>query len=108
MIIFRPEHVLLILGGNKTQTRRLGKKRWNVGAVHACYTRPPFAKGGAEPFCHVRILAVRRERLFDITEQDARDEGYPDCASFLSAFGRINHMIGTYVSVWVVSFEVTS
>ena len=36
MILFQEEHVQPILDGHKTQTRRLGKKRWNVGAVHQC------------------------------------------------------------------------
>lgn len=110
MILFKPEHVLLILGGNKTQTRRLGKKRWNVGSVHKCYTRPPFAKGGAEPFCRVRILGVRRELLLDITAADARAEGYGNRLDYLDAFLTINCCSADtndlYMPVWVVTFAV--
>ena len=34
MILFRPQHVGPILDGRKTQTRRLGKRRWREGAIH--------------------------------------------------------------------------
>lgn len=111
MILFKPEHVEPILSGRKTQTRRLGKKRWNAGSVHQCYTRPPFTRGGAEPFCRVRITEVRSEVLEDISEADARAEGYPDSEEFMEAFERINPSVYDPVScsflrVWVVTFEV--
>ncbi|HHW45053.1 MAG TPA: ASCH domain-containing protein [Desulfotomaculum sp.] len=75
MILFKPEHVEPILSGCKTQTRRLGKKRWKVGSVHQCRLNYR-----AEPFACVRVTAVRRERLDNITEEDARREGYPSVA----------------------------
>jgi hypothetical protein len=34
MILFKKEHKDLILADIKTQTRRTGNKRWNVGAIH--------------------------------------------------------------------------
>ena len=106
MILFKPEHVAPILAGTKTQTRRLGERRWNVGAVHKCYTKPPFAKGGAEPFCRVRVLDVHTDILADISESDARAEGCLDRRSFLRAFFRINPTASGGLRVWVVEFEV--
>lgn len=112
MILFRPEFVALILSGRKVQTRRLGKRRWRVGSLHACYTRPPFARGGAERFCRVRITDVRRELLFSISVQDALAEGYPDRQAFLDAFRRINEKRTTgpvfNPPVWIVQFELAA
>jgi len=118
MILFRPEHVAPILAGHKTQTRRLGKRRWRVGAVHGCYTRPPYAKGGAEPFGWVLILDVRRERLCDISVADVVAEGYANTFGFFKAFCRISkrlaadcrrNCLGCELAnpeVWVVEFEL--
>lgn len=107
MILFKPEHVPLIISGAKTQTRRLGKCRWKVGSVHKCYTRPPFTRGGAEPFAAVRILAVRQEPLKSICTADALAEGYGGVGEFISAFYCINRRTaGLNPLVWVVTFEV--
>ncbi len=105
MILFKPEHVPLILNRTKTQTRRLGKCRWKVGSVHKCYTRPPFARGGSEPFAAVRILAVRQEPLKSICTADALAEGYGDVGEFIRVFYRINRTAGLNPLVWVVTFE---
>lgn len=110
MILFRPEHVEPILSGRKVQTRRLGKRRWNVGAIHACYTRPPFARGGAEPFCRVRITGVRLESLWDLTMDGVHAEGYDTFEEFQDVWDAINGD-GSFDSdpdVWVVEFEVVT
>lgn len=113
MILFRPEHVEPILSGRKTQTRRLGKRRWKVGGIHGCYTRPPFAKGGAKPFCRVRVTGVRRERMLNISPSDVVAEGYDDIQTFVHAFWRINEgrldpRSDGDVLVWVVEFQVVA
>jgi hypothetical protein len=108
MILFKPEHVEMILSGKKTQTRRFGKKRWNVGSVHACYTRPPFARGGAQPFCRVRIKAVQAQCLGSMSIWDAQAEGYDNVGAFVDAWERINgqNCWSPRLAVWVVSFEL--
>lgn len=107
MILFRPEHVQSILDGRKTQTRRLGKKRWNVGAVHQARLRMMDADSC---FARLRIADVRRENLNDITEADADAEGYDSRNEYLAAFYRINHYsYGWSVpDVWVVEFELVA
>jgi hypothetical protein len=108
VILFKPEHVVPILEGRKTQTRRTGERRWREGSVHACYTRPPFAKGGAEPFCHVRILAVRQCRLVPVSPLDVWREGYDRWEDLKRVWEAINGE-GSWAAnpmVWVVTFEV--
>lgn len=104
MILFKPEHVEPILAGRKTQTRRLGDKRWNVGMFHQART----TMFGGEPFAYLRIVAVRRERLLYISEDDARAEGYSSPAEYLAAFKRIFKIdvIPASTLVWVVCFEL--
>jgi len=111
MILFKAEHVQPILDRVKTQTRRLGKKRWNVGAVHQCktnYVRPCFAR--------VRIKRVWQERLGAISHADANTEGYRNAHEYLLAFHEINRVplvAETRVKienslVWVVDLELVS
>ncbi len=109
MILFKPRHAALILSGQKTQTRRLGRKRWNVGASHQA--KHNYRKSGF--FALLRILDVYRERLGDISEEDARSEGYESKEAYLRAFREINRIEDDsaweavlQAPIWVVKFEV--
>lgn len=88
MILFQKWFRDQILEGGKTETRRLGKKRWKVGSVHRATTNrfDPDAT-----FAHVLIQEVEEERIEDITEEGARREGFSDRACFLSTFYVLNH-----------------
>ncbi len=107
MILFRQEHVEPILAGTKTQTRRTwAKPRARVGSIHLAKTRML----STEFFARLEILAVYRERLGDISEEDAIAEGYPSRAEYLQAFARINRQtVGDDFfeqPVYVVRFRV--
>ena len=115
MILFKTEHEPMILSGRKTETRRRGKKRWKVGAIHACYTKPPFSRGGAEPFAHVRILSVAPTKCLWTTPKAAFREGYGSVDLFLDAFCRINGIDdlddqalddALDEPIWAIRFEV--
>lgn len=105
MILFKPEHVEPILSGRKTQTRRLGKKRWNVGTIHQA-RQTMFG----EPFALLRVTAVRQEPLGDLTDGDAVREGYGTRLEYLWAFWLINRLADDprelRRDVWVVDFEL--
>lgn len=107
MILFKPEHIAPIIAGTKRQTRRLGKKRWNVGAIHQCQTR---MLDNSSVFAHVRILDVRLSApIASMSDEDVRAEGYATWRDFWDVWCRINGG-GSSPSAtpWVVEFEVVS
>jgi hypothetical protein len=106
MILFREEHVEPILRGRKTQTRRNGEFRWLTGSVHKCYTKPPYTRGGAEPFAKVRILNVRQQRLKEMTLADVKAEGYGCPEDYVAVFKDIYGEWNGNMLVWVVDFEL--
>ncbi|NHM27119.1 hypothetical protein G7K71_09000 [Desulfofundulus sp. TPOSR] len=50
----------------------------------------------------MRVTAVRRERLGDITKEDVRREGYPSVKAYREAFERIYGYWDPDSEVWVV------
>ena len=102
-MIFKPELVELIKQGKKTMTRRpikLGEKACRYKANHA-YSLQSGGKRGDEK---ITVVAVRRQRLGDISEKDAKREGFPNKQAF------VHYWIGLYghydpdQQVWVISF----
>lgn len=107
MILFKPEHVEPIVLGTKRQTRRVGKRRWNIGVVHQCRTR---MLDKSSTFAGVIIRNVRHEPLRGMTQRDAVAEGYPTVSEYFAAFARIYGMAAytRYLDepLWVVCFEL--
>lgn len=106
MLLFKPPHATLTCRGLKTATRRKGARRWRVGAVHKCYTRVPFARGGSKPFAAIRILSVERQTLGDMTEDDARKEGGYTLAEFRQLWCEMHGGWNPCEEVWVVEFRL--
>jgi len=116
-ILFRPEFVPKILDGTKTQTRRLWKKpHVKEGGVYQARTRL-FGK----PFALIKVKRLRRQRIWDMTEEEAHAEGFKDWSDFLEAFLEINKMHNsskrggalvmqlpdvTQIEAWVIEFEL--
>jgi len=104
-MLFKPEHVDLILTGRKTQTRRIWKKpRAKAGSVHKAKT-VLFSK---EYFALIRITDIRKDRLGDISLEDVRREGYETLEAFKEEWIRINGAWDPELEVYVVSFELTA
>jgi uncharacterized protein YqfB (UPF0267 family) len=103
-MIFKPELVELIKQGKKTMTRRPvkpGEKECRYKPNHAYALQPGRGKRGDEK---ITIVAVRQQRLDDISEKDAKREGFANKQAF------VRYWIGLYGHydpdqlVWVISF----
>ena len=103
-ILFKPQHVAPIIEREKCATRRLGDRRWRVGARRKCYTVPPFQ--GGIPFATVEIMAVYVQRLGAMKRADARAEGYPSMVAFAKAWRGIHGSWNPRSRVWVVEFTL--
>jgi len=85
MILFKEPSPGRILRGEKTQARKLwDRPRAKEGAEHLLYRRPPVT--GEKPFAKVLITRVWKQRLGEMTEAEARAEGWPTKAAFLEQF----------------------
>ena len=115
MILFKPDMKQAIIERRKTVTRRQGKKRWNVGAEHLCYTRPAFCNPPGKPFARVRIVSVTAESLpgsslldngLKAFHDDGRREGFSDWFAFRDGYLRINGEHAWAQPCWRVAFEL--
>lgn len=103
MILFKAYHIKPIYQLVKTQTRRVGAKRWNVGAIHQCQTR---LFDRMSVFAKVLITDVYKERLGDISEKDAYSEGGYTVNDYIEAWKSINGNYDPDIVVWVVKFQL--
>lgn len=107
MILFQHEHVGPILRDEKTHTRRRGRARWKVGAVHQARTNMPW-QSPAGHFASLRILSVKATTLLEMNDADAAAEGYPDVDRYVEAYCRINRIPyddAILEVIWDVEFE---
>ena len=81
----------------------------DAAAIALPVTRAELEKRGFQPL-RIRILAIRQERLQDITEADAKAEGVSGKGEYAKLWNRINKRKGTRWSdnpmVWALTFEV--
>lgn len=105
MFLFKHDHVQMIQRKKKTQTRRTGKKRWSVGKIYQAKTS--FTKG-ENPFAYLRVTGLREEFLGQISDEDARREGYPHVPAYRRVFKKIYGHWDPHQPVWVIDFEVAT
>ena len=84
-IIFKKEHIRMILEGVKTQTRRRHKYPRKAGKVYDINS-DWYHKTGYR----ILITKVRRQRLGDITPEEAHAEGGYTIEEFEKVWKRIN------------------
>lgn len=127
-MLFKPELIERILAGDKTQTRRVvkpgeqivvdatapdvpvaildarGRVKWRVGQTYAL--QPGRGKAGIGVRIRVKRLALDYDAR-QISEADARAEGFRSREEFLETWIAINGASATY-RAWVIEFEVVS
>ena len=104
MLLFKPEHILPILSGRKTETCRLWKRSWaKVGAIHKAKTLM-FSK---EYFAKLKINHSYKQKLGNITMPSILAEGYYSRQEFYEGLERINKKhVDLTQEVYVVEFTL--
>jgi uncharacterized protein YhfF len=89
--------------GEKTQTRRKldGYTRsWREGEIFAAVDKHK------EIFAHIKALVIRKQRLGDITEDEAVAEGFKDLAAFRAKWIKYYRVFDADLEVLVLEFRV--
>lgn len=100
-LIFKKEHIFLILEGVKTQTRRRHKRPLKVGRVYD-FKKDWYHSTGIK----IKITKVYSQRLGDITPEEAQKEGRYTISEFVYVWMRINGVWDPDEVVWVYEFRV--
>jgi len=93
MTLFKKFLIEKILKGEKTETRRLWAEcHAKPGSIQVVQPDLRSQLKGLAPACKIKILSVKRERLFDITPESVVREGFPDgdVKKFIAGFKDIN------------------
>jgi hypothetical protein len=124
-MLFKPELVAKVLAGEKTQTRREwresdawlidgdtmqtfcvsegegGRERWFVGKSYALQPGRGKRAVGRILLTEIRYCA----RAADISEADARAEGFESAGQFREVYARINGAGALEESCWALTFR---
>jgi len=103
-LLFKPQHVKLILEGKKTQTRRISRPRVKIGGIYKAKTKL-FSR---EHFALIKITGLRAEKLGDISDEDVKKEGYNSLEEFMEVWKSIYGSWEPERIVWVLEFEVVN
>lgn len=96
MALFKRSLIPLVLSGQKTQTRRAHKREWLIG--HTYKIKDQYCSKGLGT---IKITRAFKQRLGDISEQDAQKEGFANRIEFIKSWTLINKQ------TWNPDTEVT-
>jgi hypothetical protein len=85
MALFKRSLIPLILSGQKTQTRRAHKRQWLIG--HTYKIKDQYCSKGLGT---IKITRAFKQRLGDISEQNAQKEGFANRIEFIKSWTLIN------------------
>lgn len=103
MLLFKKELVIPILKGIKVETRRVWNKCMvKEGSIHKAKT--DYRKDST--FALLYIKYVKRQRLKDMNDEDARKEGFNSLNEFINAWIRCYKYYDPEMMVYVIGFKV--
>ena len=78
-MLFKPEHKKLILEGKKTATRRVWEKPMvKVGGIY----KAKLKMLSKDYFAKIKVTKLFKQKLWEMTSEDARKEGYNNIVDF--------------------------
>ena len=98
-INFDEEYVNLILSGRKKSTVRKGIKSYETGKI-------VYLKASSRPFAKARITKAVVKRVGELSDEDARMDGFENREELLEALKKIYGRISDSDIVTVVRFEL--
>lgn len=123
-MLFKSELIEKIKAGDKTQTRRPVKPGQEFVVDHRNgdsivsgrpSNRTLYRVGqdyavqpgrGKPQVARILITWIQRQRLGDISEDDARCEGFPGSAAFIDYWTKLYGVFDPDILVWVLCFEL--
>ena len=100
-MIFKKDLLEMVLSGRKTQTRRRHKNPLRKGSIYA--VKRNWLETTGE---YIRITKVYPQKLSDVSEEEARKEGFSGLDKFRDAWIRINGSWDPDMVVTVYEFEL--
>jgi len=98
-INFNPEYVAPILSGSKCTTVRRGRRRYEKGeVVELTVNRRPFARA--------RVVCSRVKRISELTDEDAKRDGFLSREELIRVLHRIYGRLEEREFVTIVQFEL--
>jgi hypothetical protein len=99
-LLFKRRFIPQILAGEKTQTRRPSKPGVREGGTYTL-------RAGYAPTPHrITVTRVYTQRLGDVTQEDARMEGFGGVGEFMEAWAGIYGGWSPDQTVYVVEFRL--
>jgi len=98
-MLFREEHIRMILLGQKTMTRRIGRLH-NLGRTRIQRSRYDWTD------IEIEILRRYTQKLGEISPEDVRKEGYSSLEEFKATWIEIHGRWDADLEVWVYEFKL--
>jgi hypothetical protein len=101
MVLFKTHLLALVLQGRKTQTRRTSRYELTVGRIYTVKTNLY-----GQPQGYIKITQKYRQRLGDVSEPEAKAEGFNSIEEFQKAWKAINGSWNPEQIVTAYEFEL--